>query len=1013
MLHPVIHVVNQMRLEVKYLLYTLCLIVTTGFAGAQPAAQTKWPYWHTSMVHTAWYKRDGAPTVNFQMTQDDRGMLWFAATDGVYRFDGVRFERLSAIDGNKLKSNNTNGILAVGSALWVGYNFGGVSVFDQGKVRYYGKEEGLPEHTVYQIRRSRSGVMWLSTADGLYRLERERWRRVGLEAGLPPAEYKARFEPLDDGTIVVANSAGVYRSTRDGRQFHQIAISDKYEVMQIRADGVVLLADHAAQLFRYSVDSEQITPIILPDIKLPGSARFDGRGALWVNAEGKLNLLGPDMRVQRSFTSPENLSGNITYDFFTDRESNVWIATENGIDRIRESRLNVIDLYPKIFGWISVQADLSGVTWVSSYSATHSWSGNTYGLRPDGSWIEGLAHNVSASTRAADGSIWFGSAESLWRLQNGQWQSWPLAADLRGHDVQAIAMDAQARLWVSVQGKGVFVFHDGQWQAGGGIKSLSGRPAISIYADKDLVWFGYPANHMALLDGATLREYGPTDGLEIGNVTAMARHRSGLFVGGDQGMAVFDGNRFATMLDGEGQSLGGISSLLSTRGNELWFHGADGIVRIGDAELTSSALGKHRINPEYFNYLDGHTGKPAQMRPLAELSEAADGRLWYATSGSVGWIDPNHIVRNTLPPVSQVTGLRTDHQNYPAVPGLVLPKHTTNIELDFTAAALSIPERVRFRFRLVGLDKDWRDAGSRRAAFYTNLDPGNYHFEVMAANEDGVWSSTPGSLDFRVEPAFMQTVWFKLLCVALALSLIALWYWWRMTLMTRRVAERLGERLRERERIARTLHDSFLQSVQALMMQFDLIRYSLSATDPAQKKIEHALDSAGQVLEEGREQVLALRLNHELSGDLESALSGLGQILAPRHQSRFTLRMHGTPRPLRAMAAAEAYAIAREAMLNAFRHAQSDEVIVELRHTARQFTLQVSDRGRGMSAEIRERGHRPGHWGLTGMRERAQDAGGTLEVHSEEGRGTRITLRLPERRAYARKEADKLAATDQ
>jgi signal transduction histidine kinase len=346
--------------------------------------------------------------------------------------------------------------------------------------------------------------------------------------------------------------------------------------------------------------------------------------------------------------------------------------------------------------------------------------------------------------------------------------------------------------------------------------------------------------------------------------------------------------------------------------------------------------------------------------------------------------------------------LRTDQQEYVVRPGLTLPPRTRNLELDFTAATLSIPERVRFRYRLVGLEEGWRNAGARRVAFYTNLEPGDYRFEVLACNEDGVWGMTPASFAFRIAPTFVQTIWFKLLCALLALLLMALLYWRRMLAVTQRISERLRERLRERERIARALHDSFLQSVQALMMQFDLIKHSLGADDPLHGRIEHALTTADDVLREGREQVLALRLNHEQAGDLETALSGLGHILGPRYQTGFALQVSGVARPFRADAAAEAYAICREALQNAFRHAHSAQVRVELRYERSHFTLRVSDQGRGMDAAVYERGYRPGHFGLTGMRERAHDVGGTLEIDSTLGQGTTVTLLLPARRAYAR-----------
>ncbi|MRW84942.1 hypothetical protein GJ698_12715 [Pseudoduganella sp. FT26W] len=989
-------------------LRTLRLILPAALIFSASAAEPPpRPYWHSSMVHKAWTKQEGAPTAVFGITQDQRGMLWFAANDGVYRFDGARFERLTAIDGNKLRSSNTNAILAVGSALWVGYSFGGVSVFDHGQAHHYGVEQGLPVRTIYQVVRSGDGTMWCSTADGLYWLDGAHWRYVEAADGLVPGNVHY-FTALPDGSILADHPTGVYRNTPGSHRFRKVAGGQGIEIHTLLSNGDVLLVNQARQFFRYAALTGASAPLQFPPDVPPLDPFLDARGAIWVNNDAGLTLLGPDMRPLRTFAGLNNLSGKQVYNTLDDREGNLWLTTENGVDRIRESRLTAVPLPTRMFRAMSVQPDPDGTVWISNHKTDGDYDVATFGLRPDGSRIETPLSNMTASMLAPDGSLWFGNGQMLWQREHGAWRQWPLPPNLQGSDVQYMAVDRSGRMWLSMVRNGAYVFRDGAWQAGGGIAALTKLTPVSLHADpQGRVWFGYTSNRLAVLDGAALRQYGAADGLDVGNVAAILSYRGQLLVSGDQGVALLDGQRFVPLHDADGQALRGASAMVVTRKGELWLHGADGLTRVAAADL-ASGLASRRLRVDHFDNLDGYRGQPSQVRPLAVLSEAADGRMWYATSASVGWIDPANIAHNPQAPTAQVTTLRTDQRQYDARADLVLPQHSSNLEIEFTAAILSIPERVRFRYRLIGQEQAWRDAGARRAAFYTNLGPGSYRFEVLAANEDGVWSATPATLEFSIEPAFMQTVWFKLLCGVLALALAGGLYWWRLALVTARIGERLRERLRERERIARALHDNFLQSVQALMMQFNLIKHGLPPDDPVQAQIDAALDTADQVLGEGREQVLSLRLNHELSGDLEAALSGLGHILAARHGASFVLTVKGTPKPLRAAAAAEAYAIGREALLNAFRHACSDEVTVELRHASAQFSLQVRDCGRGMAAEVYERGHRPGHFGLTGMRERAHDVGGALEIRSVAGQGTTVTLRLPARRAYARKAADKL-----
>ncbi|MET0320698.1 MAG: hypothetical protein ABW069_08265, partial [Duganella sp.] len=657
------------------------------------------PYWHTSMVHTAWTKRDGAPTAVFDMAQDHQGMLWFAAGDGLHRFDGVRFERLAAIDGNKLRSSNTNALLAVGTALWVGYNFGGVSVFDQGRVRHYGAADGLPERSVYRLARTPAGVIWLSASTGLYWLDGARWRHVEPEDGLPAGDFH-HFTALPDRSVLAYHPDGMYRSTPGGHRFHLVLSGKDIEIGHLQPDGGLLLATRAQhRLYRYAPATGVLTPLRLPEGDQPFGVFLDPRGAIWINTDAGVKLLGPDLRTQRAFYAPNNLSGKLVYNALGDREGNLWFTTENGVDRVRESRLTAIALPPRMFSGLSVQADGDGAVWVGNFQSTGNYELRSFGVLADGTRQATPLIGVTAATRAPDGSAWFASGLTLWHHAGGRWRSWPLPPDLRGHDVQALAQEAGGRLWVSVMRKGVHVFRDGRWQAGGGVAALVGRTSVSLLADtRGRVWFGYPGNHLAVLDGGAVREVGPDDGLDVGNVTVMAEdagHGGGLWVGGDQGVARFDGRRFdgrrfAALQDGDGKALAGVSGLVLTRSGELWLHGPDGLTRAAAADLAAVRSGGVRLPVERFDYLDGHEGKPAPLRPLNALTEAADGRLWYATSGSVGWIDPAHIVRNDRAPAAQVMALRTDSEQYRPLAGQVLPRYTRNIEFDFTAAGLSV-----------------------------------------------------------------------------------------------------------------------------------------------------------------------------------------------------------------------------------------------------------------------------------------------------------------------------------
>lgn len=991
-----------MSLYRQYVIWMTAIVICIAFPLSAFAADATPPlapsHWHTTLYHTGWTKKDGAPTGATFVTQDNNGMLWFSAPDGLYHFDGSKFERTDEIDGNKLLSPNTFCVSIYDDALWVGYQFGGVSVFEHGKVRHYGVKDGAPDHTVFQFAKTQAGAMWLTSSIGVFWLDGQRWRHVDETDGLPAGSIH-NMRLLPDGSILAFHPEGVYRNSPDGHRFH-LAIAQRGILKgKLLPDGSVLVSTAtSAQIFQPTTG--KLTPLVLP--KSEGIHQFptsDAHGHLWISTSTGIQLLDSTLQPQKTSFSQSDFTGKFIQTSISDHEGNFWIITDNGIDRIRETRLTTVDL-PEEISSINVVAGTNGSVWISNSYGDNSVKEPTFGITHDGQPLKSQAKNITSSLHDGDGSVWFASSKALWHQQDTGTQKWDLPPDLRGAEVQAMAMDPEGTLWLSVVRRGVHTFRDGVWSGPGGHAELQ-PTAVSLLADgQQRLWFGYPANQMALLEKGVVQHFGPGDGLDVGNVLAMSNRFGRLWVGGERGLAYLDGRHFVTLKDG-GDNFRGVSGIVETAAGEIWLHGPDGLIRVRKEDL-ASALQSHSnsVHGEPFNYLDGHVGAPIPIRPLPTLVEATDGRLWYATSNSAGWIDPQHIARNTLAPKTLVTALKAGGKSYVSAPTVNLPQHTTNLEIDFTAASLSIPERVRFRYRLVGLDTQWRDSEGRRQVFYTNLGPGDYHFEVMAANEDGVWSTSAASLAFHIEPSFTQTIWFELTCGIAALVIGYLLYLWRVAQVTIRIGERLQERALERERIARTLHDTFLQSVQALIMRFHMIKADLPATDPVQEQIDDALQSAEDVVREGRDQVMDLRLTNVYGGDLVKALSDVGDDMAAQHDIAFSLKSIGESRKLAAMAQDEVFAIGREALFNAFRHAGGSDVVVELDFSAATFCMTIRDNGKGLDDSVKAAGYRPGHWGLTGMRERAARVYGALTIESASDNGTAVQLCIPGGKAY-------------
>jgi signal transduction histidine kinase len=364
---------------------------------------------------------------------------------------------------------------------------------------------------------------------------------------------------------------------------------------------------------------------------------------------------------------------------------------------------------------------------------------------------------------------------------------------------------------------------------------------------------------------------------------------------------------------------------------------------------------------------------------------------------------PEHLSRNGNPPPLLIRSITAGDRQYEASDALRLPKGTDSLQVDYTALSFSKPERIRFRYQLEGFDPSWIEAGTRRQSFYTNLRPGSYRFHVVAANEDGIWNMSGAALNVVIPPTFVQTRTFIALCAAAALMLLWYMYRLRMRQLTAQERGRLDARLSERERIARELHDTLLQSVQGLTLRFHKAAKQVPQDSPARALIDKALETADRVFAEGRDRVHALRTAAEDSPDnLQQSIADIGADLAQVDAAAsFRFAVTGTPRPLCPVASTEILLIAREALTNAFRHAAAMSVHAEIRFGENALTFLLQDDGRGIENNILALGGIPGHWGLAGMRERTKGIQATLNIRSQPKEGTEIELIVPSDVAYA------------
>ena len=477
-----------------------------------------------------------------------------------------------------------------------------------------------------------------------------------------------------------------------------------------------------------------------------------------------------------------------------------------------------------------------------------------------------------------------------------------------------------------------------------------------------------------------------------------------LWVPTEGGLSRIKDGHILTLTTQNGLPCNTVHWMMEDDAQSVWLYLSCGLVRIGQSELDAWASHpRQTIQMAVFDSSDGvsnhrFTGGYSQL-----VAKSADGKLWFVQSGGVSVIDPHHLPVNKLPPPVHIEQITADGKEYDPARGPLPPK-VRDLTIDYTALSLVIPEKVRFRVKLEGQDKDWRELVNVRHVEYSNLAPKRYRFLVKAANNDGVWDEEGAALDFTIPPMWYQTNWFIALCVAAFLALLWALYQLRLHQMAAQFNMRLEERVGERTRIARDLHDTLLQSFHGILLHLQIVSNELDS-GKTKEQIHTVIDQAEQAIVEGRNAVQGLRASTVERNDLASAIRTLGEELAAAdsnsHRPEFSVQMEGTARKLHPILRDEVYRIAGEAMRNAFHHADAQRIEVEIRYDERQLRLRVRDDGKGIDLQLLGDNGREGHFGLRGMRERAKLIGGKLTVWSELDSGTEVELSIPASRAYA------------
>jgi signal transduction histidine kinase len=430
----------------------------------------------------------------------------------------------------------------------------------------------------------------------------------------------------------------------------------------------------------------------------------------------------------------------------------------------------------------------------------------------------------------------------------------------------------------------------------------------------------------------------------------------------------------------------------------LWIATSNHILRVNRSDLLKGRLAQGSIRE--YGIEDGLLEVGGVRRDRSVVNDG-NGRIWVSTGRGISVVDWRKQRIESPPVIAHIDGISSDGNPVALTSATKIAALPRRVVIDYTGLNLSAPDRVRFQYRLDGFDRDWTESTAERQAIYTNLPPGLYRFAVKASNDDGLWNGPEAAIAFRIDPAFWQTWWFQLLCVVTVLYVALLFYRSRMSQITRELNARFNERLAERTRIAHELHDTLLQGFLSASMQLHLATENVPEDSIAKPQLNYILGLMARVSEEGRNALRGLRSSASELPDLEKALSSVPRELSIPEQTKYRMVVDGQARPLHPVIHDEVYSIGREALVNAVRHARASSIEVELEYAATNFLMVVRDNGCGIDADVLKSG-RDGHWGLPGMRERAEEIGAELRLFSRSGAGTEVSLAVPGTIAYQR-----------
>lgn len=978
---------------------------------------------HTALAqygYQSWQTDTGLPqnTVH-AIVQGRDGFLWIATEGGLVRFDGVAFRSYTRANTPGLPGDLMDDLMEdAAGTLWISTS-GGLARMRAGIVDAVGPAQGIPSTQVWRTFQDGRGTVWVLTAAGLFRIEGGHAVRVAIDEALTE---NSRMAAGPDGSLWLGTAEGLMRGNRSGG-FDPVG--DSGEVVALATDATGRGWAGMRSALEMCAESGECHHVAIPaSAGAVHAVVRDGYGRMWVGTDGGLYTVTDQVTVVGTM-------GRV-YFLHVDREGMLWAATAHGLVRIAPDRQGSVEVLAGGDVYLSAAEDREGDLWLGTesgglavlrdrkfstltaqdgltdeYVLALAQTPNGYvgvgtkagGLNVfrDGKFralttAQGLASNVVLTIAAAvNGNVWVGTPDGLNLLRSGEVVRVFTTADGLADDfVRSLYVGQRGELWIGTR-RGLSRYENGKFTTWTALDGLGSDLIGAMTEDVDgSLWIGTLGGLSHFHDGH-FTNFATKDGLSSNVVTALYEDRDGtLWIGtNDDGLNRWRNGRIVRLASPQMPQR--VIAILEDSSGYLWISSNTGVFRVSRAGLNRMAEGSAAAEVMRFGVVDGMRisecssgGHPAAVR-------LSDGSLWFATLKGIARVDPEHMPMNRVAPQVAIEQVSVDDAPQASVAGLMVPPGHSHYEFDYAGLSFAGPQKVEYRYQLEGFDPGWVDAGTRRAAYYTNLPHGRYTFRVIARNNDGVWSEAAATAGVTIEPHIYQTVWFRLLMLT-ALAALGYAAWRRRLLHIEREFQAV---LGERTRIAREIHDTLAQGFVAVSVHLELVAQLMrNSMDAAREQLERAQALVRSGLEDARTSIWELRSQGAEREDLAASILKMAEEVTGRAHARARVQMHvtGTNRPLDEDVERELTRIAREAVANAVRHGDPENIVVRLEFEGSMFGMEIRDDGRGFAGAPADGAS--GHFGLTGMQERAEAIGATMTVDSSPGAGTTVRLAL-------------------